>query len=704
MQRGFAAVFIACLILLQITSIADNQVLSVKMDTSEKDEQQGHDSSNLTGVEFGPDSGSIFAIDPGTLINLNVNFTNQAEVDDIVNIKINGPENWNISWEYSTDTTLGFNFEIQSGDIEWTEFSITAPITENGLPLANSLHQFTMELNSNLTGTNDWYNFSMKYGYFHGVEIVEGGGTYSISPYDVATIEMTTRNIGNTQRDIGVSIRPVNENGSELGEFSQAFALEEWNVFIQNKMELNAMLPNQTGKIKFQIQSPFLISGTIFFEIKVWSTAIPDESVSAIQRVNIVPRSGGNLELSNIDCQFKTNPGETCRTELIIENTGDIPYNFELIIKESEDWIKLEISDNNITLDAGQIKNQIFLNVTIDDNIMSGEQAEVTVELWVDGWSPKSVSFNVIVDDYFSWELIEESYSHNYNYEDRTVNISAYLTLENQGNVNDGLVVNLDCNIFTNFELEVPAEAEEQLSINPRSFEVLDVAIKENISFTAWMNISYDQISESMFFVEGPTLTIESRSIGDPRIIIENSVTEDKDLFEDSSSGSADDEESVIIEFFRVWQTVIISMIVILFGSIGVVKAIQYRLEQDRKRFGLPQEEDTETAGEWMSKFIKKSKPKIFVESEIIDVEDFESDFKSKSGKKEVNPTIVPSKFDIKVASKSLDKAMTEDALDDIVELADNISEEKGIHPKNSELINDDFESRFSKLNKGKNK
>lgn len=704
MHRGFAAVFIACLILLQITSIADNQVLSVKMDTSEKDEQQGHDSSNLTGVEFGPDSGSIFAIDPGTLINLNVNFTNQAEVDDIVNIKINGPENWNISWEYSTDTTLGFNFEIQSGDIEWTEFSITAPITENGLPLANSLHQFTMELNSNLTGTNDWYNFSMKYGYFHGVEIVEGGGTYSISPYDVATIEMTTRNIGNTQRDIGVSIRPVNENGSELGEFSQAFALEEWNVFIQNKMELNAMSPNQTGKIKFQIQSPFLISGTIFFEIKVWSTAIPDESVSAIQRVNIVPRSGGNLELSNIDCQFKTNPGETCRTELIIENTGDIPYNFELIIKESEDWIKLEISDNNITLDAGQIKNQIFLNVTIDDNIISGEQAEVTVELWVDGWSPKSVSFNVIVDDYFSWELIEESYSHNYNYEDRTVNISAYLTLENQGNVNDGLVVNLDCNIFTNFELEVPAEAEEQLSINPRSFEVLDVAIKENISFTAWMNISYDQISESMFFVEGPTLTIESRSIGDPRIIIENSVTEDKDLFEDSSSGSADDEESVIIEFFRVWQTVIISMIVILFGSIGVVKAIQYRLEQDRKRFGLPQEEDTETAGEWMSKFIKKSKPKIFVESEIIDVEDFESDFKSKSGKKEANPTVVPSKFDIKVASKSLDKAMTEDALDDIVELADNISEEKGMHPKNSELINDDFESRFSKLNKGKNK
>ena len=199
-------------------------------------------------------------------------------------------------------------------------------MTENGMPLANSLHQFSMEINSNITGSSDWYNFSMKYGYFHGVEIVEGGGTYSISPYDVATIEMTARNLGNTQRDIAVSVRPIDENGSILGDFSQAFALEDWNVFIQDKMEMNSMWPNETGKIRFQIQSPYLITGTIFFEIKVWSTAIPDEAVNVIQRVNIVPRSGGNLELNNIDCQFETKPGDSCRTELIVENTGDIPY------------------------------------------------------------------------------------------------------------------------------------------------------------------------------------------------------------------------------------------------------------------------------------------------------------------------------------------------------------------------------------------
>ena len=153
------------------------------------------------------------------------------------------------------------------------------------------------------------------------------------------------------------------------------------------------MWPNETGKIRFQIQSPYLTSGTIFFEIKIWSTAIPDEPVNAIQRVNIVPRSGGNLELNNIDCQFETKPGDSCRTELIVENTGDIPYDFELIVKETPDWINLEISESNFNLNSGEIKNQIYLNVSVGEGILSGESTEIFVELWVDGWNPKTISF-----------------------------------------------------------------------------------------------------------------------------------------------------------------------------------------------------------------------------------------------------------------------------------------------------------------------
>ena len=175
--------------------------------------------------------------------------------------------------------------------------------------------------------------------------------------------------------------------------------------------------------------------------------------------------------------------------------------------------------------------------------------------MWVDGWNPKTISFEVVVSDYFNWNLISEIYNHEYDYEERTVNISAQWIIENNGNVNDGIVVNLDCNIFTDFELELPSEAEEQNSNNPRSFEILDVEIGQKINFTAWMNISYDEISQTMFFVEGPTLTIEARSIRDPRIIFENSVTEEQDLFKQEVSNSNNDDGSVIIEFFRVEGT-----------------------------------------------------------------------------------------------------------------------------------------------------
>jgi hypothetical protein len=116
----------------------------------------------------------------------------------------------------------------------------------------------------------------------------------------------------------------------------------------------------------------------------------------------------------------------------------------------------------------------------------------------------------------------------------------------------------------------------------------------------------------------------------------------------------------------------------------------------------LPSEEDTPTAGEWMSKFMKKTETKIFIESETIDSKGFESDFMSKSKAKEPLKTNTTSKFDIKMASNSLDKAMTEEALDDIVELADDINIEKEIHPQNSNLNEDSFESRLSKLGKRK--
>ena len=124
-------------------------------------------------------------------------------------------------------------------------------------------------------------------------------------------------------------------------------------------------------------------------------------------------------------------------------------------------------------------------------------------------------------------------------------------------------------------------------------------------------------------------------------------------------------------------------------------------LEEDRKRMGLPIEE-SENVNDWMARFTKKSEPKVIIESQTIDSEGFAKGFTKKSEEKVTNNKLGSSKFLIEKASESLDKAMIDDTLDDIVELAENLTEDRSIHPSNLLLEEQDFESRISNLRKNK--
>jgi hypothetical protein len=125
-------------------------------------------------------------------------------------------------------------------------------------------------------------------------------------------------------------------------------------------------------------------------------------------------------------------------------------------------------------------------------------------------------------------------------------------------------------------------------------------------------------------------------------------------------------------------------------------------LEEDRKRLGLP-EDDSETVNDWMSRFTKKTEIKVTIENETIDSEGFAKKFTKKPEDIPTTKKITPSKFLIEKAGSSLDKSIVSDTLDDIVELAEDFTTNKKIHPNNIKLHeNDDFESRISKLKQDK--
>ena len=83
------------------------------------------------------------------------------------------------------------------------------------------------------------------------------------------------------------------------------------------------------------------------------------------------------------------------------------------------------------------------------------------------------------------------------------------------------------------------------------------------------MNLSYDQMSQSSFYTQNPSMSLEVRSIRDPRIIFEGFESETEDLFLEKNCGDCikENQESAFIEFLRTWQTVILSLVVIIFGS-----------------------------------------------------------------------------------------------------------------------------------------
>ena len=290
----------------------------------------------MDDVTFGGESGSIFNIDPGATIGIGVNFTNREEMDTTALVDISGPVDWTLSWSYPTTPEVGPSYDAPSDETQWLQFSIEAPIVDDGFPLAGSLHDFSVHLVGDSDGAEDWYNFSMRYGTSNGIELVEGGGNASIEPGGIVNLEVFVKNIGNTPNSLGINMAPLDESGNQIGTAGHSFAHQGWTAIIYDRSSLEDMAPGETAMVRLQVESPYISSGLLIMEIQIWAQGV-QEVETFTQSVIIVPRSGAALGITDVDCRFDTAAGETCMVELFIENTGDAGFLFNLSVVESPD-------------------------------------------------------------------------------------------------------------------------------------------------------------------------------------------------------------------------------------------------------------------------------------------------------------------------------------------------------------------------------
>tara|TARA_Y100001934_G_scaffold219872_1_gene261658 strand:+ start:160 stop:2880 length:2721 start_codon:yes stop_codon:yes gene_type:complete len=636
-------------------------------------------------VRFGPESGSIFDIEPDSTIGLNFNFTNYAEVDDSALVSITGPIGWNISWTYSGATSDGYLFSAPSDTPQWVQFSITSPGVIGGLPLANSLHQFSMQL-ATPGGSQDWYNFSLRYGFNYGAAITSGGGNASISPGEVITLYVDVMNLGNSIRDLNIEIETTDENGTVLSDSGLSISYDGWAAIVLSKSELNSMAPGEDARAQVQVQAPERYPGNLQFNIIVWDVAADEDVSSVSQRVSIVPRSGGLMTISESTCSADTSPGDHCSALLRVENTGDVTSNFEIEVGETPDWLDISLDRAQFSLGPGQSMNGIVLTCAVLNGTQADLESEVSISLWLGGWSPANLSISVKVGEYYEWSVERSSSVLS----DQN-NLTSSWLLTNLGNEADGLVVSIDSNQVTEFGLIVPQGALADSSTgNTRSFELMDVPRGGNVEFVAWIMVPAESQVDSEL-----VLTVEVRSIRDPSIVFtgtDSVLLEGAEILPPPCCKPSLLQS--IIDWLEVWHEGILIVLVFIVGSIGVVLAIRKRTGALQGSMAVAQK-PVESAEEWMSKFKEGGghAPDL-VESSRVSSREFAAEFLEKSGGLAEKPKQGPSQEIVGKATEALDKFQTDDALDSAIELADQMNEGEVPHPSNIMLDPAELEIR----------
>ncbi len=625
-------------------------------------------------VRFGAESGSIFDISPDSSIGLNFNFTNHAEVDDSALVSINGPQGWQMAWSYPEQISDGHQFLAPSDTPQWVQFSVTSPAVEEGFPLANSLHQFSMHLITT-DGSQDWYNFSLRYGFHYGATITSGGGNASISPGEVIGVFVEIMNLGNSVRDLSIAIAPTDENGTRIGDSGLSISYDGWAAIVLSKSELDSLSPGSEGVAQIQIQAPERYPGSLQFDIIAWDSADDDMPSIVSQRVSIVPRSGGQMMISDNSCGTDTSPGESCSAAIEVENTGDVVSVFYLDIGEIPDWLEVDLESEQLSLGPGQSMSGIDLTCKVRNGTQADLLAEFSISLWLDDWSPANLTFSVRVGEYYEWGV--ESSSSVLS-EDN--NLSSTWVLTNLGNGADGLVVSINSNLVTEFGLIVPSGASaDSLTGNSRSFELMDVPRGESVEFVAWIIVPTKSPVDAELI-----LTVEVRSIRDPSIIFTGSdsvLLEGPEILPAICCKPSFTQE--VIDWLEVWHEVILVTLVIIVGSIGVAIALRRRndsMQEGKDVDGGP----VESVEEWMSKFNEGGgRAPDLIESPEVSSRVFAAEFLEKSGGLAEKPRQGPSEEVVEQASEILDKFQTDDALDSAMEMADQMNEGELPHPSN---------------------
>ena len=621
-------------------------------------------------LDFGVDGVSQFVVDPNVQTNLAVNITNNGVYSDDVTYSLSTQSSW--QWGWTMNQTSGDDaFEtLVSGQLAYVYLWVKVPSVIDGSPLLNTGPRFTLTATSSLDYVQSQWSFDLLMSEFRNISIDSTSENLTLDPLANDRLSVTVRNVGNLDNKIDITLEAIDELGQSIIEVpvSDRIEFNGWTVALFGAKENIALQPNEARTFEVGFQAPDEYFGSFDVRIKAYPVGAVSRTYTTDISADIEWIRSANIELINEDC-LALLPGENCQSYFTVENLGNAKDVFEIKSSDAPNFLTTDVSATTIELQKGEAKTTEMFSISSNQNVLAFENGNVTFDLIYADTKEivQQISVPVIIAPKISWSLesiVEEV--------DANGRLSIAMTLRNDGNAIDGLIVQLECSHSTEMAFIPPNNAilEEGIEL-PRSFEINDLPLGSNFTIRAWADLPQDLSSNGTLYLN---TSIRSRFAPDMPFIFTSSgdyLGESWVVDEESDSGFDIIEfASNILQITKSWSLIILSIVisgVILNKSL---KDRKIRKEDEAIRQSMYQKEAPEKVQDWMEKFNQKgTNDEEVIQSKQIPADTFQNAFRAKAGlpQQASNPVEEPLRKAASIVLDVHDKSMVLDTADELL-------------------------------------
>ena len=627
--------FIWTMTLPQATQLGTDTLRINIIDTSDQSNQSVDVGLKVTGpsdFRFGNTQTSSFVVDPGIRTNVATNITSNATLDDQITFSVQTDSNWNWGWTMSESSGPTSSLTLTPDTMDFVRIWVDVPEVIDGAPLANQGPTFRLIGTSGLDYVNIAWDFTLEVSEFRNATIDVVQSNLTVAPDANTRVDVLVRNNGNAPDTIAMTLGNVVINDQAIQEDNaDRISANGWTVALFNAFEDVTLMPNESRVVEIGVQSPALTSGTISVDLVLHPTNFPFRTVRQTATVDIAWDRDVEVSLVPVDCTY-LQPNATCTGMIDVRNVGNFADSIVVEPVSAPEFVT-DVSSQDSAFQLQRYEETSFqaIQFNIEENATAYQQGSIEFDVRLNnGPLVERFSIQTIVAPNVAWTFLDGS-----NEVDSRGVVSFAVQLRNDGNLEDGLIVQLQSSHSTNSGFALPEGAITEGDADPpRTFEMRDLPREANFTLRGTAELPTEQAGNGTL-----VLDIVVRSIFDPDTEFIFTIEEN---FTGKQWQTTSDEASYSFSEFVEDAVLIIKGWWLFFASIAVAgivlnKAVRDRIQRNEQDALLKQleEKPEETEEDWMEKFNKPSTQPTIPESPAISPEAFTKAFQSQS-----NPSV----------------------------------------------------------------